>query len=552
MARTLRFLSALTTCAACLVAAQAPSLPPISPDSLRVHLFALAADSMGGRQTGELGDWKAQEWVAAQFAKAGLKPAGENGGFFQVIPFRRIAADLASRISNSSGELAARTDFIPLGQTPVPLDGKNAVLAGSIDHPDSLIDSATAAGHLLIIEVPDSMQGLRPIFQGLGPIRQTPAYRAGIGIAVVALDRFAPDIIPQILAGVLRTDTAFTPPPGARPLVVITPRAASVLLGRELGTARPGVLGPQLRGGIRYTAGPLQFASRNIIGVLPGSDPVLSHELISISAHHDHVGYAGRPVDHDSVYAYNRVVRPMGADSPMRAPTPEEATRVAAIRDSMMRAAPSRPDSIFNGADDDGTGTVALVELARVLAAGPRPKRSILFVSHAAEERGLLGSAWFTDHPTVARDSIVAEMDMDMIGRGNASDLPKGGLGYLEVIGSKRLSSEYGALLERVNSAQASPFAFNYEFDVPGHPLQYYCRADHYSYARYGIPAVALSRGEHADYHQVTDEPQYIDYSAVARVATLVRDFSLAVANLDHRPVVDGPRQTDPHGPCRQ
>ena len=141
---------------------------------------------------------------------------------------------------------------------------------------------------------------------------------------------------------------------------------------------------------------------------------------------------------------------------------------------------------------------------------------------------------------------------MDMIGRGNAADLPKGGPGYLEVIGSRRLSTEYGALLERVNAAEPAPFTFNYEFDVPGHPLQYYCRADHYSYARFGIPAVALSRGEHADYHQVTDEPQYIDYGALARVATLVRGFVLVVGNLDHRPVVDGPRQADPHGLCRQ
>ncbi|HTR19240.1 MAG TPA: M28 family peptidase [Gemmatimonadales bacterium] len=517
-----------------------------------MHLFALAADSMGGRQTGDIGDWKAQEWVAQQFARAGLKAAGEGGTFFQVIPFRRIAPDMASRISTSTADLAVRADFLPLGQMPLPLDGAHAVFGGSIAYPDSLVDSATAAGHLLVIAVPDSLRGLRRIFEGLGPVRQTPAYRASIGVAVVALDRFAPDIIPQVLAGVLRMDTTFSPPPGARPLVVITPAAASVLLGRELMTARRGMLGPILRGGIRYTAGPLPYPARNIIAVLPGSDSVLSREYVSISAHHDHVGFSGRPVDHDSVYAYNRVVRPMGADSPMRDATPEEKARVAAIRDSMVRVAPSRPDSVFNGADDDGSGTVGLVELARVLAMGPHPRRSILFVSHAAEERGLLGSSWFTDHPTVARDSIVGEVDMDMIGRGNATDLPKGGPGYLEVVGSKRLSNEYGALLERVNAGEAVPFSFNYEFDVPGHPLQYYCRADHYSYARFGIPAVALSRGEHADYHQVTDEPQYIDYGALAHVATLVRDFTLAVANLDHRPVVDGVRQADPHGPCRQ
>jgi Zn-dependent M28 family amino/carboxypeptidase len=286
--------------------------------------------------------------------------------------------------------------------------------------------------------------------------------------------------------------------------------------------------------------------------MLPGSDPALKGEFVSMSAHHDHVGFSGRPVDHDSVYSYNRVVRPMGADSPQRPPTPAEATRVQAMRDSLKKAHPARPDSIFNGADDDGTGTVGLMAVARSLAVGKHPRRSILIVSHAAEERGLLGSAWFTDHPTVARDSIVGEVDMDMVGRGNAIDLPKGGPGYLEVVGAKRLSTTFGNLLEQVNAGEPQPFTFNYEFDVPGHPLQYYCRADHYSYARYGIPAVALSRGEHADYHQVTDEAQYIDYVVLSRVATLARDFAVAIANLDQRPALDSPRQSDPHAPCRQ
>ena len=120
------------------------------------------------------------------------------------------------------------------------------------------------------------------------------------------------------------------------------------------------------------------------------------------------------------------------------------------------------------------------------------------------------------------------------------------------MVGAKRLSTGFGDLLEPVNAGEPRPFTCNYEFDAPGHPLRYYCRADHYSYARYGIPAVALSRGEHADYHQVTDEPQYIDYAVLARVATLARDFAVAVANRDRRPVVDGPKPSDPHAPCRQ
>jgi hypothetical protein len=148
-------------------------------------------------------------------------------------------------------------------------------------------------------------------------------------------------------------------------------------------------------------------------------------------------------------------------------------------------------------------------------------------------------------------DSIVAEIDEDMIGRGAASDLPKGGPGYLEVVGARRLSNEFGDLLEAANAAQPVPFVFNYEFDVPGHPLQYYCRADHYSYARYGIPSVAFSRGEHLDYHQVTDEAQYIDYPDMARVTQMVADAARALANMDHRPAVTGPHG-DPHAPCRQ
>ena len=169
-----------------------------------------------------------------------------------------------------------------------------------------------------------------------------------------------------------------------------------------------------------------------------------------------------------------------------------------------------------------------------------RPRRSVLFVSHTGEEYGLIGSKWFTDHPTVPLDSIVAEIDQDMIGRGSVIDVSGGGPTYLEVIGAMRLSREFGAQLEAANAAQPQPFVFNYTFDQPGHPLQYYCRADHYSYARYGIPAVALSRGEHLDYHQVTDEPQYIDYVNMSRVTRLVFDATILIGNADTRPALNG------------
>jgi hypothetical protein len=293
--------------------------------------------------------------------------------------------------------------------------------------------------------------------------------------------------------------------------------------------------------------------ARNVVAIVPGTDPLLRGEYVSITAHNDHLGYRTVAFDHDSIRAFNSVVRPLGADSPRRDATPEQAQRVGAILDSLRGIHRPRADSVYNGADDDGSGTVALIEIAEAFMKGNlRSRRSILFVSHTAEEEGLLGSAWYTDHPTVPIDSIVAEIDVDMIGRGAASDIKAGGPTYLEVVGLRRLSKELGDMVESVNAREPTPFVFDYEYDAPGHPEQYYCRADHYSYARYGIPSVSLSRGSHMDYHQLTDEPQYIDYPDYRRVTQMVFDVAAFIADAGHRPALDAPKPVDPHVPCRQ
>jgi hypothetical protein len=289
--------------------------------------------------------------------------------------------------------------------------------------------------------------------------------------------------------------------------------------------------------------------ARNVIGVLRGSDPVLQNEYVVVSAHNDHVGVARQAVDHDSLRVTNfaAAMRKRGTSA-----AAAQAWATHAL-DSLRALRAPRADSIFNGADDDGSGTVALLEIAEAMAASPiKPRRSILFISHTAEEEGLLGSEWFTDHPTVPLDSLVAELDMDMIGRGSPADVANGGPAYLELIGTRRLSTELGDVAERVDAKEPIPFKFNYAFDAPGDREQYYCRADHYSYARYGIPSINFSRGDHPDYHEVTDEPQYIDYEALARVTTFVRDLALELANLDHRVVIDKQKQKDPHAGCVQ
>ena len=294
-------------------------------------------------------------------------------------------------------------------------------------------------------------------------------------------------------------------------------------------------------------------AARNVIGIVRGTDPARSGEFVSITAHNDHIGFNHRPVDHDSLRAFNAIIRPLGADSRPHPPSAAERRQINRILDSLRALRPPRPDSIYNGADDDGSGTIALIEIAQAFArTGHRPRRSILLVSHTGEAKGLIGSAWFTDHPTVPLDSIVAEIDVDMIGRGAASDIAKGGPAYLEVVGLRRLSTEFGDWFEAANAREPQPFVFDYEYDAPGHPEQYYCRADHYNYARYGIPSVSLSRGSHRDYHQVTDESQYIDYPDYARLVQMVLDAATFVANADHRPRLDGPKPTNPHVPCRQ
>ncbi len=299
--------------------------------------------------------------------------------------------------------------------------------------------------------------------------------------------------------------------------------------------------------------------ARNVIAVLRGSDERLRGRYIAIGAHNDH-DPVDIPVDHDSVRAFNIVARPGGAESPLVEPTPEQWARIGAIRDSLRRIRLPRLDSIMNGADDDGSGSMAVLEIVEALVrSNVKPKRSILFVWHTAEELGLVGSAYFTDHPTVPRDSIVAQLNIDMIGRGGTTDIVRtengrpiyGSPTYVQLIGSRRLSTELGNIVEDVNRRQETPLTLDYARDANGEPHQYYCRSDHYMYARYGIPITFFFDGGHADYHQVTDEPQYIEYPHYARIVQLVHDVAKTLANLDHNIVVDKPRP-DPRAPCVQ
>ncbi len=327
---------------------------------------------------------------------------------------------------------------------------------------------------------------------------------------------------------------------------------------RRLGLQPAGDSGGYLQD-IQYRQG--KVPTYNVVAILPGSDPVLRNQYVAIGAHNDHEGVGRAIVDHDSIRTVvmlksgQRIARmiPDSVKGAERAKmTDELKVKVFAhVLDSLRKLNPTpRRDSIFNGADDDGSGTVALLELAEAFANAPvKPKRSILFVSHAAEERGLLGSAFFTKAPTVPRDSIIAQINVDMIGRGTAEDLPQGGPRHLDLVGSRRLSTEFGALVDAVNAKQKNPFVLDYRYDPEGHPEQIYCRSDHWNYAKYNIPVVFFFTGLHIDYHQLTDEPQYIDYEKMTRITRYIYDIAVETANLPKKPTVDKPMA--PGARCR-
>ncbi len=528
--------------------------PAITAADLRQRLYLIADDSMMGRETGSLGAFKTSAYVAAEFRRLGLEPAGDSGTYFQRVPFWNVKVDPNSRIVTSTGaSLKIGTDFMPVSFAAPPrtLNQSPVVYAGSVGDTAHLMTPTDVAGKFVVLDVPQGFDR-----RALGPL--IGRYREAQTIGIVALDQMGSEQIARVMEGRPVADTSRNP--RALALVWLSRAGAAAVLGKEPAAIAPGTVTGTVNGQYDFTRKAVAWQARNVVGIVRGSDPALRTEYVSLTAHHDHVGFDHHPVDHDSLRAFNRVVRPMGADSPNRPATDEENAKIRTLLDSLRKIGSPRPDSIRNGADDDGSGTVAILEIAEAFArarGADRPRRSILFVSHTGEEAGLLGSRWYSDHATVPIDSIVGEIDQDMIGRGTASDFPRGGTGagsatYLEVIGAKRISREFGEMLEAANAKQPVPFVFDYTYDAPGHPLQYYCRADHYSYARYGIPSVAFSRGEHLDYHQITDEAQYISYDDLARVARMVHDGALAVANAPARPKRDVPKPADPHAPCVQ
>jgi hypothetical protein len=528
-----------------------PTKPPVTAADLMTRLYILADDSMAGRQGGTEGNLKATAYIAAEAKRLGLVPAGDSGTYFQYVPLVRRTFKPADTLSVDSLPLVSPRDFLPITTrgTPRSLDGVRVIYGGIWTDSSTWISAEQAAGRLVVFGMAPAAPG-QP--GGLPFLRSNSRFVGAAGIALPVLERVTPRALNLFTRPAIGFSAAATRPSAEFPRsLIISMHAAAVLLGRRLDSVTAGDTGRVVRGAIVMNETPAP--GRNVVAILPGSDKQLRGEYVAIGAHSDHIGTRDVALDHDSLRAALTAaweLRHRDIDAP--APSAEAISSIHVNVDSLHKVRPARRDSINNGADDDGSGSVAVLEIAQAMAAmKPHPKRSILFVWHTGEELGLLGSRWYTDHTTVPRDSIVAQLNIDMIGRGGAADIKNGSPLYLQLIGSSRLSTELGQIVESTNKARKKPFVLDYTFDANGHPENIYCRSDHANYARYSIPITFFTTGTHQDYHQLTDEPQYIDYPHFAQLTQFIMDVGVTVANLDHRVVVDHPKP-DPEAGCRQ
>ena len=526
----------------------------ITAADLRTRLYIFADDSMRGRAAGTADNLRGAAYIERELKRLGLEPGGEKGTFFQDVPLgsRRFAGSASLTVDGRTFRIL--DDYVPRdnGRGMRSIDGVATIYGGEWGDTSTLISDASASGKLVLLTL-----GPRTPINRLGANAR---FASAAGIAIVYLERLGPETRASYIHesfGPPVTSAAAAPVPSF--LYVSEEFGRALFGGASPGSTKPGTPGKVLRGKIEFEPG-TPLPGRNVIAILRGSDPTLRGQYVAFGAHNDHDVPLSVSVDHDSIRAYNIVVRPGGAESPSVAATPQQWTRIRAILDSLRRLRPARLDSINNGADDDGTGSMALLEIAESFAkAQVKPKRSLIFVWHTAEEIGLLGAEYFTRHPTVPLDSIVAQLNIDMIGRGGSADAvhPSGANAkygsddFVEVIGSRRLSTELGDIADAANSRQPAPLVFSKVFDANGEPHQMYCRSDHYHYARNGIPIAFFFTSVHHDYHQPTDEPQYIDYPKYSRIVNLIRDIAGTVADLDHRLVVDKPKP-NPGGACIQ
>ena len=504
--RTLTVCGLLWAAAAPLLAQTAASdaavnraLETITAADFAAKLDALAHDSTRGRETPSPELTRATDWVAAQFRNAGLTPAGDAGGFLQAFRLSHERIDSSSTVTVSGPGAAAAwqlgRDIVYAGGGPPTelVELPVVLLVGLPDEGSPAFGDVSVRGAVVLhLAAPDKLSGrvLNPIFQQ--------AQEGGARAHIVASelpaelwDELRASSLPARwrVVGVPDRDTGLW-------LATYGVQAAAVAdLLAAVGEASPVALlslehrvrvldGVTISAAVRYTA--LQEPEvANVVGVLEGSDPALRHEAVVFTGHIDHVGsIPGR------------------------------------CRPSEVLPA----DSICNGADDNASGTVGVIELAEAFAAlQPRPARTLVFAAVTAEERGLCGSRYYVEHPVIPIDRTVAELNLDMIARN-----PPDTVGFVG-----RDYTSLGSVVDRVLAAHPALGLVAAEHEGR------YGASDHYPFAERGVPALFFFSGEHDDLHTAADNPARANAEQAARIVRVAFLTGLDVANAADRPVWD-------------
>ena len=481
--------------------AQAALKPPAAINSIRQadldrDLHVMAGDAMRGREAGTIDEMRASVWVADEMRKIGLTPLGDGGSWFQWWNMRRTRISSTSSLVQLNGRaLALWSEITPTTNTAADVAGATFFLN---DARDSTID---IRGRIVVTVLAP------PLPSAIRTTTNTPDYnytraalaalgnalaRRGASAAIVVADSVAERAFGgvaivqsrgayDVVGGVprfVRNPNPATPPaaPQTAPIPILLAHQSALDALRTDGQAAD----------IRLRSESFEYPSANVIGVVRGTDPKLRDEYVVFSSHQDHDGVR---------YAVDG-------------------------------------DSIWNGADDNGTTSVALLAIARAWKKQPS-KRSALFIFHGAEERGLLGSRYHVAHPVVPLGKIVAVLNGDMLGR-NSPDTAA-------LLGSQPPHRNSAALVQMAIDANraTSRFVIDSLWDRPSHPEGWYFRSDHVPYAERGVPALFFSSNLHQDYHTPRDEPKTIDYAKLTRIAKWMYMTGWIAANAKARPAVD-------------
>ena len=504
-------------------------LDTISAAQLRDYLTFIASDEMEGRDTPSRGLDTTAKFLAMNLARWGFKPAGDNGTFFQRIELRRNRSDTGqTKVEYNGRTLTTGVDFLPAGGAGnvsgsllfagngwfvkskeidaykgIDPAGKIAVIFGTPNQRPRGISGADLGkqgedymnateyarqkGVVGLIYVPD--------FQYLANWQRTRLLIVERGSTVVA--KFQPQTAAPL-------PTIVVSPEIANALFAGEPQSATGIFNASYGTSLPApfLMRDQKKVTLSLASNTEMVSTQNVAAVWEGGDPLLKSQYVALGAHYDHVG-SGCP--------------------------------------------PAGNDTICNGADDDGSGTTALLGMAEALAKAPtRPKRSILFVWHCGEEKGLWGSRYFTEYPTVPLTDIVAQINLDMIGRSrkegdtNTRNDSLTGPDSIYLIGSTMMSTELGELVNTVNKSFLN-LTFDTKYDDPKDPNRFFYRSDHYNYARKGIPIIFFFDGVHEDYHRAGDHADKIDYEKMEKVTRTIYMTAWEIANRAERLKVDKP-----------